>query len=398
MFELLFTSFPAVIRYIQLRRRGEAITVWNMKTAVFLWGIMAFAVFTIVFYFHPKTYAGVVPFRTVSVVAQTTGPVTEVAVINGQRVEPGDLLFRIEDSAQRAALAEAEAQLAVLTAEELKAVDNKKVADAGVAEIKARLANLQDDLDDAEALVARGVGKTNAVIDARAALESAEADLQAAESQLDLALVDLEQSIPAERDAIEAAIAQAQTALAFTEVRSLVGGTVTQLALSVGSPATTLVVRPSMIIIPDRPKDMPIRILAGFSQVANSTIYDGMPAEIACEPNANIGFRNAVFPAHIVSVQPAVATGQVVPSGDLLELKNATNRGSVQAFVELVYKEHEDMLLDGSGCIVQAYTNNIDGTAGHIVAATGVVKAAGLRMKVLGSILTGIGLTGGGGH
>lgn len=398
MFELMFTSFPAVIRYFQLRRRGEAMTVWNMKTAVFLWAIMAFAVFTIVFYFHPKTYAGVVPFRTVSVVAQTTGPVTEVAVVNGQRVEPGDLLFRIEDSAQRAALAEAEAQLAVIDAEEIKAEDSKKVAEAGVTEVEARIVSLENDRNDAEALVERGVGTTNTVIEATAALEAAEADLQAAISQLDLALVDLEQRIPAERQSIMATIEQAKTALAFTEVNSLVSGTVTQLALSVGSPATTLVVRPSMIIIPDRPEDMPIRVLAGFSQVANSTIYDGMPAEVACEPNANIGFRNAIFPAHIVTVQPAVATGQVVPSGDLLELNNATYRGSVQAFVELVHKEHEAMLLDGSGCIVQAYTNNLDGAFGHIVAATGVVKAASLRMKTLGSILAGIGLTGGGGH
>lgn len=398
MFELLFTSFPAVIRYFQLRRRGESMTVWNMKTAVFLWAIMAVAVFTLVFYFHPKTYAGVVPYRTVSVVAQTTGPVTEVAVTNGQRVEAGDLLFRIEDSAQRAALAEAQAQLAVIDAEEGKAEDSKKVAEAGVTEIEARIVSLQDDLNDAEALVERGVGTTNTVVEARAVLESAQADLDAARSQLDLALVELEQSIPAQRQAVEAAIEQAETALGFTEVRSFVGGTVTQLALSEGSPATTLVVRPSMIIIPDRPKDVPIRVLAGFSQVANSTIYEGMPAEVACDANANLGFRNAIFPAHIVLVQPAVATGQVVPSGDIRELNNATYRGSVQAFVELVHPEHEAMLLDGTGCIVQAYTNNMDGVFGHIIAATGVVKAAGLRMKVLGSIFNGIGLAGGGGH
>lgn len=396
MFELMFTSFPVWIRYFQLRRRGESMTVWNMKTAVFLWGIMAFTVFMLVFYFHPKTYAGVVPFRTVSVVAQTAGPVTEVAVVNGQRVEEGDLLFRIEDSAQQAALAEAEAQLAVLDAEELKAADTLKVATAGVAEIEARIDSLLDDLNDAEALVARGVGTTNAVIEATSALEAAEADLDAATSQLDLALVDVEQSIPAERKALLATIDQARTNLAFTEVSSLVGGTVTQLALSVGSPATTLVVRPSMIIIPDRPEDLPIRVMAGFSQVANSTIYEGMPAEIACDANANIGFRNAIFPAHVVSLQPAIATGQVVPSGDILELANATKRGSVQALLELKYKEHEDMLLDGSGCIVQAYTNNIPGTFGHVISATGVVKAAGLRMKVLGSILAGIGLAGGG--
>ena len=69
MFELLFTSFPVIIRYFQLKRRGEAMTVWNMKTAVFMWAVLAFSLFLSIFYFHPKTYAGVLPFRTVSVVA-----------------------------------------------------------------------------------------------------------------------------------------------------------------------------------------------------------------------------------------------------------------------------------------------------------------------------------------
>ncbi len=37
MLELLLTSFPVVIRYFQLKRRGETMTVWNMRSAVFLW-------------------------------------------------------------------------------------------------------------------------------------------------------------------------------------------------------------------------------------------------------------------------------------------------------------------------------------------------------------------------
>lgn len=398
MFELMFTSFPAVFRYYQLRRRGETITVWNMKTAVFLWAIMAFCVFMLVFYFHPKTYSAVVPFRTVSVVAQTSGPVTEVSVINGQRVAVGDPLFKIENSAQVAALKEAEAELALIDASQAKAEDSKRVAEAGVSEIEARLENLREELNDAQALVDRGVGTTNTVIEARSELLAAESDLEAAVAQLDLALIDLEDTIPAQRDATLAAIARAQAALDFTDVSSFVDGTVTQLSLSVGSPATTLVLRPAMVIIPDRPEDVPIRVTAGFSQVAKTTLYEGMPAEIACESNANLSFRNAIFPARVVSLQPAIATGQVVPSADLLDLENMTQRGTVLAFLELEYKEHEEMLLDGSGCIVQTYTNNLEGTFGHIIAVTGVVKAAGLRLKVLGAILSGIGLAGGGGH
>lgn len=31
MLELLLTSFPAIFRYYQLKRRAEAMTVWNMR-------------------------------------------------------------------------------------------------------------------------------------------------------------------------------------------------------------------------------------------------------------------------------------------------------------------------------------------------------------------------------
>ena len=189
----------------------------------------------------------------------------------------------------------------------------------------------------------------------------------------------------------------AQAQLNFTEVRSFGAGTVTQLALSVGSPASTLVFSPAMIIIPDRAEGAPVRVAAGFSQVAGKTLHEGMPAELACDNNANLLFRDAILPARVVSIQPAVATGQVVPNGDLLELSNASNRGSLLVLLEVEHPEHEALLLDGAGCIVQTYTNNLHGTAGHIIAVTGVVKAAGLRLKMLGALITGVGL-GGGGH
>ena len=123
-----------------------------------------------------------------------------------------------------------------------------------------------------------------------------------------------------------------------------------------------------------------------------------MPAEIACDSNASLSFRNAVLPAKVVSIQPAVATGQVVPGGRLLEPGNLTSRGSILVYFELEHPEHEAIMLDGSGCIIQTYTNNLDGVSGHIIAATGVVKAVGLRLKVWGALISGIGLAGGGGH
>ncbi|MEL6220056.1 MAG: biotin/lipoyl-binding protein, partial [Pseudomonadota bacterium] len=318
MFELMFTSFPAVIQYYRLRRRGEAMTVWNMKTAVFMWAVLAFCLFLVIFYFHPKTYAGIVPFRTVSVVAQTSGPVTEIAVENGQQIKAGDLLFRIENRAQRAALAEAEAQVELVASTEAKAEDTKKIAVAGVEEAEAQIRKLKDDLADAQRLLERGAGTANTVLEIETALEATQADLDAAVAQLDLAVIDLEETIPAQKRAADAALESARAALGFTEVRSFTDGTVTQLALSVGSPATTLVLSPAMVIIPSRTEGVPVRVAAGFTQTARATIYEGMPAEVACESNACLLFTHALFPARVASIQPAVAKGQVVPNGTLL--------------------------------------------------------------------------------
>lgn len=396
MFELMFTSFPVIIRYYQLKRRGIAMTVWNMRTAVFMWAVLAFGLFLVIFYFHPKSYTGLLPFRTISVVAQTNGPVTEVAVVNGQRVSEGDLLFRIESSSQIAAKRQAEAQFGLIEAAETKAEDSVNAALAQVEEIEAQLEKLQVDLENAQTLLDRAVGTVDAVREAEAAVLVAEAELEAAQAQVDLVTADVEATLPAQRKAAEAALEAATAALTKTEVHSYVDGVVTQLSLSPGSPASQLIVSPAMIIIPDRHEDEPFRFLAGFSQVARSTLYEGMPAEIACDSNINLGFRNAVVPAKVDFVQPAVSTGQITPSGDLLEPNNTPGRGSVLVYFELVYPEHEEVMLDGSGCIIQTYTNRIEGFVGHVIAATGVIKAVGLRAKVWGGLISGVGLSGGG--
>lgn len=398
MFELLLTSFPVIIRYFQLKRRGEALTVWNMRTAVFLWAIMAFALFLIIFYFHPKSYSGLLPFRTVSVVAQTSGPVTELPTVNGQRVSKGDLLFRIENSTQAAAVKQAEAEFDRLAAAEVKAKDTLLVAQASVIEATASLEKLRVDLENAQTLLARNVGAQDTVRELESAVTVAEAEKGAAEAQADLAQSDITQAIPAERRAAEAALERAQVALAQTEVRAFSDGVVTQLAMSVGSPASQLILSPAMVIIPDRPEGVPLRITAGFSQVARATLYEGMPAEIACDSNISLSFRNSVLPARIASIQPAIAAGQVVPGGRLLEPENALRRGSMLVYFELEHPEHEAIMVDGSGCIIQTYTSNLSGVAGHIIAATGVVKAVGLRLKVWGALISGVGLAGGAAH
>ncbi|MCY1366065.1 hypothetical protein D9M69_529420 [compost metagenome] len=87
-----------------------------------------------------------------------------------------------------------------------------------------------------------------------------------------------------------------------------------------------------------------------------------------------------------------------MPGGRLVELNARAPRGSLLVYLELEHKEQEKIMLDGTGCLVQTYTNNLGGFTGHLIAATGVIKAVGLRLKVWGALIAGIGLAGNGGH
>jgi multidrug resistance efflux pump len=394
MFELLFTSFPVIIRYYFLRRRGETMTVSNMKTAVFLWLSLAFALFLAIFYYHPKSYTGIVPFLTVSVVAQTSGPVTEVLVQNGQRVKKGDLLFQIENDTQTAALAKALTAFQNLDATEAKANSAVEVARANVSQSNAARESVREKLKDAEELLRKKVGRANTVISLRLSLQEAQSTVEAAQAQLKAAETEITDVIPAARISAEAEHQAAEVALAKTEVRAPSSGAVTQMVLSVGSPASQLILAPAMVIIPDRDKNQTTRITAGFSQVANGTLHVGMPAEIACDANAKITMKNAVMAARLVSIQHAIAIGQISPSGTLIEPDSLAQRGSLLVGFELVHEKHQAMLVDGSGCIVQTYTDNLSGTFGHIIAATGVIKALLLRIKAWGALIAGVGLAG----
>jgi len=365
-----------------------------MKTATFIWLMLAATLFLSIFYYHPKSFTGIVPFRTVSVVAQVSGPVTEIHVQNGSRVKKGDLLFKIEDGSQKAALKEALVAFQAIDAARAKAKKEVLVAIANVAQLKTALSQLQTDLAIAEDLLRKKVGRANKVTKLQSLVDKARSALAAGQARLSSVQTELTDVLPARRKAAEATYASRKAELDKTEVRAFSAGVVTQMVLNVGSPASRLIVSPALVIIPDREKDNPARVLAGFSQVSHNVLHVGMPAEIACDSNSNISLTDTVIPARVVWIQQAVAAGQVTPGRSLIDPASRAQRGSVLVAFELVHKQHKAKLLDGSGCIVQTYTNNLHGTFGHIIGATGVVKAFLLRIKVWGVLLVGVGLAG----
>ena len=157
----------------------------------------------------------------VQLTAQAAGRVTQVAVREGHRVRPGDLLAQIDDREARAAAAEARAAAAQARGrvEQLREV-SAVVTDERVREAEANVAHAAAELARVEALAKAGAAAARDVEDARRTLEVARAARSAARAQQQAAApqgADTRVAASALRES-EARLAAAQVRLAQTRV------------------------------------------------------------------------------------------------------------------------------------------------------------------------------------
>lgn len=190
----------------------------------------------------------VVARNKVDVSSQLTGRIEALLVEEGQRVEKGAVLARLDARDLRAQLAQAEAS--VLAAEarlaELTAGSRPQeiaAARAEVAEARARVTNAEADLTRLRSLFAQQIV-------ARQQLEQAERDAQVARAQLRAAeeraaLVEIgprQEQVARARAELAQARANAQYAAALLEktvIRAPIAGTVVEKLVEVGETVTT---------------------------------------------------------------------------------------------------------------------------------------------------------------
>ncbi len=111
--------------------------------------------------------------RQATVSAQITGTLTQVLIEEGDHVKAGQVLARLDDTSQRAVLAQAEAQL--------------HTAQALLAQYEAQLAQDQRDVKRLEDLVQRKLVSDQAVEQARTLVDTQTAQVQGQRKQIDLA-------------------------------------------------------------------------------------------------------------------------------------------------------------------------------------------------------------------
>lgn len=398
MVEILICSLLTILpdylyrRYGQGKRFGHEITLYSVWFEL-RWGIvgclmLTVALITVIFYNHPSTTNATLFFRTVPIVPEASGRVSEIYVRQGGKVGQGEPIFRLDDAKQQAAVeaarrkvGEVEAALAVakvdILANEAKIQEARSSLQLALDELRTKqeLKRRNDDV-----VAAREIERLENVVQGR------EATVAAATASREAAQARIAALLPAEKASAEAALAQAEVELAKTVVRAGVAGHIEQFALQIGDVVNPFM-RPAGVLIPATAGRKALQ--AGFSQLEAQVLKVGMAAEVAC-----ISKPWTIIPMVVTDVQEFIAAGQFRAGDQLMDAQQVQRPGTVLVFLEPLYEGGLDGVFPGSSCVANAYSSNHEliasGKVGtfkslalHVVDATGVVHAVMLRIQAL---------------
>lgn len=390
----MFTILPDFLfrRFVQGKRVGQEITFFTMWYEL-RWGLVTCfmattTVLTLLFYYHPSTTNVSSFFRTVTILPEAGGRVSEVYVRNNQDVEAGDPLFRLLSTTQEAAVESAKSKVAEIEAAIAVSSTQIAAAQANVEQAQAAADLVEADYLRSKELLDRGSPAANPAEVERQLnrLHEREGQVEAAQANLDSVRENIEVLLPAQRTSAVAALEQAQVELDKMLVVAGVSGRVEQFGLAVGDYVSP-VLRPAGILVPRASGHE--RFQAAFSQLSAGVLHEGMVAEIGC-----MAKPLTIIPMVIVGVQDVVPSGQFRPTDELRDIARNPKQGSIMVYMEPLYEGGIDDLPPGSNCIGNAYTYNHEklqdpslGTGRrmlmHVVDTIGVVHAAGLRLRML---------------
>ena len=362
MLELFFSALITIVpdylyrRYKQGKRLGHEInlfTVWyELRWGITACAVLAISLLTIIFYFHPTTTNVTSLFRTVSILSDRAGRVEEVYVADNQFVRAGEPIFRLDTQRQHAAaetarrrIAEVEASIAV-SRFELAAAEGKIVA------AESQLKQARDELNRRQSLTERNqnVVSEQEIERLRLTVKGLEGTVDAAKAQRDTLAGRLDTLLPAQRASAEAALAQAETEIDKSTVYAGTNGTVRQFKLKPGD-LVNPILRPAGILIPEGSGQG--RFQAGFGQISSQVLHPGTLVEITCASKPL-----TVIPMKVVEVQTVIASGQLRPTDQLIDIQDRARPGTILTVIEPLFKGHADYVPPGSRCIGVAYSSH----------------------------------------
>lgn len=183
----------------------------------------------------------VASLQRISVSSEINGRVKSIPVKEGQEVELGQPLILLEDSTERASLAEARTAVALAEAK------LRQIREVGLPTAKDNLLQTQADIDQAKQEMERTKRLYQQNYLSRAELDTAQRNLRVAESQLDAARLQVEANQPQgsttlqslmEIDQSKAALKLAQVKLEQTKIFATASGTLISRSVEPGDIAT----------------------------------------------------------------------------------------------------------------------------------------------------------------
>lgn len=386
----LFTIFPDYLyRRYQGKRIGKEITIYSVwyeyRYGITTCLMLTIALITVVFYNHPSTSNVTSLYRTISILPETNGRVSEVLVGPSADVKKGDPLFRLDSTRQQAAFEVATRRIAEIEAAMLMAQADIAAAEGQILKAQGAYEQALEELETKETLQRRNADVVAAreIERLRKLVETRNGDVVAATAARQAAQTRLSTLLPAEKATAEAAREQAQVELSKMVVYAGVSGRIEQFVLRVGDVVNPLM-RPAGILIPEGAGRA--RLIAGFGQIEAQILRPGMVAEATC-----MSKPWTIIPMVVTDVQDAVAAGQVRATEQLVEAQQIAKAGMITAFLEPMFPGGMNDVAPGSSCIANAYSNNHDELTRknigfgrwlylHIVDAVAVVHAMILRV------------------
>lgn len=400
MFELMFCAFFTILpdflvkRYMQKKRWGKELTFFTIWYEL-RWGItgctiLTVSLITLVFYYHPSTTNVIPMFRTVTILPEIPGRVEEIFVNSFQLVNKGDPIFSIDSSSQKSAVETAQSALEEVKAEFSLVQTDLEATEGTIASVSSKLTQARHDLERMR-MVAKGGEDLISERDLELyenRVEVIEGELASAFAARAEVLANLNTLLPAKQDTAEDALEQAKVELDKTVIYAEITGRITQLVLQPGDIVNPMF-RPAGLLVPEQEEAVVPAVQAGFNQLAANVIKPGTIAEMTCMSKP---FK--IIPMVITDVQAPLASGQIRPTDQMIDLQDRARPGTLTVKMESLYKDGLAGVLPGSKCIANAYTNNHELIASgqlstqaflfyHMVDTVGFVHALLLRIQAL---------------
>ena len=397
MLELFLCSLLTILpdflyrRFAQGKRLGHEITlfsVWfELRWGITLCLILTLSLITTIFYFHPSTKAATSVFRTVTILPERSGRVAETYVEINQRVAAGQPLFRLDSREQEAAVETARRKIAEVEAAMIVARSQLAEADGRIVQARGMLQQAIDEFRARAEVQKRSPGSVaeRDVQRMQVQVETQQGALDAALASREAVVSEIEFQLPAQKASAESALREAQIELDKSLVVAGTAGIVQQFGLRSGDVVNPML-RPAGILVPERKLK---GLMAGFGQIEASVLKVGMIGEVTC-----VAKPWQIIPVVLTEVQDVIASGQVRPTDQLLEVQQIARPGTLTVIMEPLYAGQLDDLPQGGLCIANAYTSNHEALADpnigalgrlglHAIDTVGLVHAMILRIQAL---------------